>query len=157
MIARAIAILVASVVLAGCAHNPDLTSIQGGESKVFEAPKYEVLGKTSYDQNWIDSQVEGGVAAYGWKRPLPRPPEIDAGAAPVPRKAAPKHARKKSIFRKIKDRILPSKKRKPVETVAPAEPPPVPVVTVPDPVPPPQPAPPPRPRDPVDELLRPSN
>ncbi len=48
-------------------------SVGGGECRVFERPEYAVLGQTRYDQNWIDSNTEAGVAACGWQRPKPRP------------------------------------------------------------------------------------
>ena len=48
-------------------------SVGGGECRVFERPDYAVLGQTRYDQNWIDSNTEAGVAACGWQRPKPRP------------------------------------------------------------------------------------
>jgi hypothetical protein len=52
-------------------------SVGGGECRVFERPKYAVLGQTRYDQNWIDSNTEAGVAACGWQRPKPRPQGLD--------------------------------------------------------------------------------
>lgn len=55
-----------------------------GAKAAFEAPPYAVKGKTSYDQRWIDGQVESGVAAYGWTRPKPRPPEMDAAKTAMP-------------------------------------------------------------------------
>ena len=62
-----------SVVLAGCAGNNLPASVLGGECKIFERPPYVVLGKNTYDQDWIDGTVEAGVASCGWKRPQPRP------------------------------------------------------------------------------------
>lgn len=149
MIMRAITAVLLCVTLAGCAGGKMMTSIPGGEAKVFEAPKYEVLGKTQYDQNWIDSQVEGGVAAFGWQRPLPRPPELDAaGTDNRPRKAAAKHHTKKGLLHRIKKKILP-KRKKVDEPIAIPVSPPAPVIAAPEPPPAP-------PRDPVDELLQPS-
>jgi hypothetical protein len=137
-----------ALLLAGCASDKILTSIPGGESKVFERPPYVVLGKTRYDQNWIDSQVEGGVAAFGWPRPAPRPPQLDAKPGQKIVAAAPK--KKRGLIRRIKDRILPTKT--PAPTEVPVEAPP-PVVATPEPLPPP---PPPPPKSDVDELLNPS-
>ncbi|MCS3725960.1 hypothetical protein [Bradyrhizobium betae] len=71
-----------ALLLAGCASRGP-ASIAGGECRIFEAPKYEVRGRRDYDQDWIDSQVEGGVGGCRWKRPAPRPAAIDAGAAPA--------------------------------------------------------------------------
>lgn len=144
MIARVVAILFA-LLLVGCGGGKTLTSIQGGESKVFEAPPYVVKGKARYDQNWIDSQVEGGVAAFGWPRPAPRPPALDA---PVKKKAAVPPPKKKpvkqSFAKRFKDRVT-----APFQAAPPVVAPP-PVVTIPAPESPP------KPRDAVDELLQPS-
>lgn len=145
MIARVVAILFAAL-LAGCAGGKTITSIQGGESKVFEAPPYVVKGKARYDQNWIDSQVEGGVAAFGWPRPAPRPPEMDA--RPVAKKALPKKPAKQSFAKRFKDRVTaPFQAAPPVVASPPAT-----VAPIPEPPAPP----PPKPRDAVDELLDPS-
>ena len=146
MIARVAAILFASL-LAGCGGGKTLTSIQGGESKVFEAPPYVVKGKARYDQNWIDSQVEGGVAAFGWPRPAPRPPELDAAG----RKSGAVSAKKKqqakpSFAKRFKDRVTAPFKAAPPVLVSP------PIIAAPAPTP----APAPKPRDAVDELLDPS-
>lgn len=150
MIARVFAILISSM-LAGCGGGKTLTSIQGGESKVFEAPPYIVKGKARYDQNWIDSQVEGGVAAFGWPRPAPRPPAIDAPA--VKRKAvalAKKKPAKPSFAKRFKDRVTAPFTASPPLVASP------PVLAAPALEPPAPPAPPPKPRDAVDELLNPT-
>ena len=82
MIPRILALLLVAPLLSGCLKT--LTgSVAGGESQVFERPPYAVRGRTTYDQNWIDSQVEGGVAAFGWERPAPRPPQLDAPPPPA--------------------------------------------------------------------------
>jgi hypothetical protein len=120
-----------------------LTSIPGGESKVFEAPPYAVRGVTKYDQGWIDSQVEGGVAAFGWPRPAARPAAIEKHPAIRP---APAPAKKRGIIKRIKDRVTGKTPAiEPVPYLAPLAPAAVEL----------RPAPPP-PRDRVDELLRPT-
>jgi hypothetical protein len=141
MIARILIISAVGLLLTGCQSGKMLTSIPSGEAKVFEAPPYAVRGVTKYDQGWIDSQVEGGVAAFGWPRPAARPASLDKHPAvrPAP---APK---KRGIIKRIKDRV--TGKTPAIEPV-PYLVPPVPAVE-------PQPAPPP-PRDRVDELLRPT-
>lgn len=149
MIGRFVLLLLVAVSLGGCMQTFNTTSIAGGESKVFEPPPYVVKGKAPYDQRWIDSQVEGGVAAFGWPRPKPRPPEIDAPRAKKKAVAPPK---KRTIVQRIKDRVV-HPFTKPVAPVI--ESPLAPPVVVTAPVQPP-PAPPPKPRDPVDELLQPS-
>lgn len=144
MIKRVLIICCLGLLLAGCATGKGITSIDGGESKVFEAPEYAIRGSTQYDQNWIDSQVEGGVAAFGWPRPKPRPPELDARS--VPRTAVAKAAPSKGFIKRIRDKVATLKPEKPVEFVG------APIVPAVAPRPEP-PAPPPRKRDAVDELL----
>jgi hypothetical protein len=101
-----------------------------------------VRGKKPYDQDWIDSQVEGGVGGCNWKRPAARPASID-GVADV--RPAPAPAKKRGIIKRIKDRVTGENPAiEPVPYLAP----PMPAVE-------PKPAPPP-PRDRVDELLRPT-
>ena len=48
-----------------------------GASNSFVAPKYQVLGKTRYDQKWIDQTTEAGIAGFGWKRPAKRPAALN--------------------------------------------------------------------------------
>lgn len=136
--------LCACAVLLGACQTTGTSSIEGGESRVFERPPWIVLGKTEYDQRWIDSQIEGGVAAFKWERPGPRPAYIDA---PV-RKAKVAPVKKK----RFRDRLhIPWPKARPV-VIEPA-PEPAPVVVA---EPPPPPPPPPPPRSKLDELLHPS-
>ncbi|WP_454629501.1 hypothetical protein [Bradyrhizobium cenepequi] len=146
MILRGIVILLA-LLLAGCGGGKTLTSIQGGESKVFERPPYAVLGKTPYDQNWIDSQIEGGVAAFGWDRPAPRPPELDAKTI---KKVATSKPKKRGLLRRISG-IVRSEKVWPDKTKPVAPTPEFPKAVT-DPGPQHQPP----PRSDVDELLDPS-
>lgn len=127
--------------LAGCVTD-GTGSVAGGECKVFEAPKYAVKGARPYDQDWIDSTIEGGVGACKWERPAPRPAALDA----VP--AAPKKVAK-----------VPLPKKKPLwirmlRFTAPASPkvPEAPPTLTPLPVEPDAPA----PRSAIDELLSPA-
>jgi hypothetical protein len=78
-------LLVASgILLAGCADKNRFASLTGSDGKgggacsAFEAPKYQIKGKTPYDQQWADKTTEAGVAGCQWQRPAPRPPEMDA-------------------------------------------------------------------------------
>ncbi len=138
---RILMIFIAAGLLGGCAGKGP-ASVVGGECRIFERPEYAVRGAKPYDQDWIDSQVEGGVGGCGWKRPAARPASIDG--APAVRHAPPP-AKKPSAFNRFKDRIV-WPKPAPVASgvVAPS-------------VDPAKPAPPPPPpRDRVDELLRPS-
>jgi hypothetical protein len=150
MIGRATGVVLLAACLAGCAK--DLGgSVAGGECKVFERPPYAVQGARRYDQDWIDSTVEGGVGACRWPRPAPRPPEIDA--APPPKVVAVKPEKKRGVIRRIKDRVWPKAAIAPVEPVpamparpvADDAPPPAP------PLPPPKPK--PRPLTAIEELL----
>jgi hypothetical protein len=126
----------ATVAIAGCAGTKLPASVAGGECKIFEAPKYAVRGARAYDQDWIDSNIEGGVGGCGWQRPQARPAAIDGKTAVKPAAQKPK----RGIVERIKDRILPAAAPPTVAQPAPVEPPPLL----------------PRPRDPVDELLNPS-
>lgn len=139
MIARIAALALVVPMLGGCMQTFTGGSIAGGESKVFEAPPYVVKGRAKYDQNWIDSQVEGGVAAFGWQRPKPRPAPLDA--KPVRRKAAPVPKKKPGLIKRIKNRVT----TWPRAAVSPVVD--TPVLPV---------APAALPRDAVDELLNPS-
>jgi hypothetical protein len=62
--------------LAGCVTNDSFATLKGASSS-FVAPKYQVLGKTQYDQKWIDQTTEAGVAGFGWKRPAKRPASLN--------------------------------------------------------------------------------
>lgn len=139
---RVAMLMLLGLLLAGCGHSGP-ASIAGGECKIFEAPQYEVRGKRQYDQDWIDSTVEGGVGGCRWKRPAPRPASIDA--APAPRTAVAKPAKRRGIVARIRDRVMPMKEW-------PAAAPPIapePVVVLP-------PAPAPRPpRSAIERLLEP--
>jgi hypothetical protein len=152
-----------ALALAGCATNPKPASVAGGECRVFERPPYVVLGQTNYDQNWIDGNVEAGVAACKWPRPHIRPDDLKTAGAPL--QVAPAPAQRPSIVSKLKTRVKafkrkaavpkPAPKRAPPPAPAPAPPSPEPPKVEPAPQPPPPP-PPPRKRDPVDELLDPA-
>lgn len=142
---RLVALALLALFLAGCGHSGP-RSIAGGECRIFEAPKYEVRGHRAYDQDWIDSQVEGGVGGCHWNRPAPRPASIDAGAAAAPGAAKP--ARRRGIIARIRDRVLPARSQFPA-SAPPIEP--APAIAPPAP---PQPAPAP-PRSALERLLQP--
>lgn len=134
--ARLVLLLLAPL-LGGCATTGG--SVAGSECKVFEPPRFAVRGRAAYDQDWIDSTIEGGIGACRWKRPAVRPASLDARPAPRPAIAP---AKKRGLVRKIKDRIWPA------VPSAPAAPPAVEITAPPAP-----PAPPPRRA--IDELLHP--
>jgi hypothetical protein len=111
---------------------------------VFERPEYTVVGQTRYDQNWIDSNTEAGVAACGWQRPKPRP---QAQGKPARAKHhAPAKKKRPGLMGRIKNTVSPSAG---AQTSAPP--------AIPKPEPPSIPAAPAAPRGPVDELLEPTD
>jgi hypothetical protein len=99
-----------------------------------------VIGRTRYDQNWIDSNTEAGIAACGWQRPKPRPRGLSKATGG--KQLAPAKRKQPGLISRIKRAVVPS-------ASAQASPP----------VPEQQllPAAPATPRDPVDELLEPSD
>jgi hypothetical protein len=139
MIARLALLAVAALWLAGC-QTIGPASVKNGECKIFERPEYAVRGKRTYDQDWIDSQVEGGVGGCGWRRPKPRPASFDAIVAPKAATIAPK---KRGLLKRFRDRVTAPWPNLPTAAVEPL--PAQPIVKA---------AP---PRDPVDELLFPDS
>ena len=137
-----IAALFLTVALAGCAGTKLPASVAGGECRIFEAPPYEVRGKTTYDQDYIDGNVEAGIGGCGWKRPAARPPGLDA--RPKANKPAVHKAPKKKpgFLARVKARVI-GKPVAPVPYIV--APPPASTVAEPTPAP--------APRDPVYELL----
>lgn len=77
MWSRALAILLVSFVLAACQHDDSIGSILKGECQLVKSPPYAVLGKTSYDQAWINETTEGIVTGCRQPRPKARPKELD--------------------------------------------------------------------------------
>lgn len=71
-------IILCCPILAGCAHSGAIGSIEGGECKLTRTPQYAVLGKTSYDQGWVNRTTEALVRGCRQPRPKARPPELDA-------------------------------------------------------------------------------
>jgi hypothetical protein len=142
MIWRLVLLSAVAASLAGC-QTTGPASVKGGECRVFERPEYAIRGARQYDQDWVDSQIEGGVGACGWKRPAARPASLDA--APGQKVAPTFKAKKRGLIKRIKDRVV-HPFTKPVAPIVESPP----VASVPAPV---VQAPPPR--DPVDELLHP--
>lgn len=139
--ARLCVLALLAAALGGCTQTLS-GSVAGGESKVFERPPFVVKGKAPYDQRWIDSQIEGGVAAYGWKRPAPRPASLDA--QPARKAAPPAPVKKRGVIKRIKDAFVPQPATPFVDRFTPAIETPLTRI-----------APRAAPRDPVDELLHP--
>ena len=74
----AISGLAIGTLLAGCATD-NVGTIDAGAA--LPRANYQVLGKTKYDQTWIDKTIEGEVAGFGFSRPLKRPASLDAAPA----------------------------------------------------------------------------
>ena len=118
-------------------------SVGGGECRVFERPEYVVLAQTPYDQNWIDSNTEAGVAACGWQRPKSRP---QARGRPPEANHRTRPKQKPGLIGRFERAAASSASAK---SSAPA--------TMPTSAPPSVPAAPAASRDPIDEQLEPTN
>lgn len=79
---RTAGLIAACLGLAGCASG-SVGSIQGGECKIVKVPPYVVLGKTGYDQRWINVTTESIVVGCRQPRPQARPASLDAPPPPV--------------------------------------------------------------------------
>lgn len=96
-------LFVLALTLAGCGtHRP--ASVRGGECQVFERPEYVVLGRSAYDQKWIDGNIEAGIAACQWDRPAKRPESLQQ-ARPAQTKAV---KRKPTLRERVKAIIRPA-------------------------------------------------
>ena len=101
-----VALLASAPILGGCFQTGPVGSTVGGECRIVSAPRYEVLGKTSFDQRWISDTTEAIVVGCRQPRPGRRPPGLDP--APVKTVAvAPVTAAK--IARQVQ--AMPPKKR----------------------------------------------
>lgn len=77
-----------------------------GACAAFDRPEFRVLGKTAYDQQWIDKQTEAGVAGCGWARPSERPLEWDKPLSGPVKATAPALAGKKpGVWSRVKARF----------------------------------------------------
>lgn len=70
--------MVLGTLLVGCASS-NVGTLDAGAA--LPRATYQVLGKTRYDQTWIDKTIEGEVAGFGFKRPLRRPASFNANPA----------------------------------------------------------------------------
>ncbi|WP_456681659.1 hypothetical protein [Bradyrhizobium sp. USDA 3311] len=84
-----------------------MASVTGGESNALKGPEFVVKGATDFDQRWIDETTEAGIAALGWKRPEPRPPEWDKPLSRDVAQAAPRPASvaKQPQKKRLRDRV----------------------------------------------------
>lgn len=136
---RVLALLALAPLLGGCLHTLG-GSVAGTECKFLERPEYAVRGARPYDQDWIDSTVEGAVGACKWQRPAPRPAELDEPKAAIAPKVVVKPAKKPGVLGRIKA-AWPVKQAVPVVGIPAAPESPAPVAA-------------PIPCRPIDELLR---
>lgn len=73
----------------------------GGECRIARTPDYAVLGRTSYDQRWIDVTTEGLVAGCDQPRPKARPASLDARPKAQPKPAPAAAPKKKTIRERV--------------------------------------------------------
>lgn len=59
---------IAALMLSACVS--DRAASIKGACDAFQAPAAPVRGKARADQRWIDGQIESGVSACGWRRPV---------------------------------------------------------------------------------------
>lgn len=85
--------------LAGCASSQFATLKTAGQD--FPQAEFQVLGKTKYDQIWIDKTIEAEVAGFGFKRPARRPPGLDSATIVV----QPVSVEKPSLITAIKKKL----------------------------------------------------
>lgn len=78
------------VLAVGMCQHADVGSILGGECKLVHSPQYAVLGRTSYDQIWINQTTEAVVTGCNQDRPKVRPASLDAPKKAAVTAAAPK-------------------------------------------------------------------
>jgi hypothetical protein len=73
-------LVVSGTLLQGCAGKTEFATLKpAGEA--FPQAQYQVLGKTRYDQTWIDKTTEAELVGFGFKRPQKRPASFDAAPA----------------------------------------------------------------------------
>jgi hypothetical protein len=73
--------------LTGCATD-NVGTLDAGAA--LPRAQYQILGKTKYDQAWVDKTIEGEVAGFHFARPQKRPPSMDTATVVVtPAKAGP--------------------------------------------------------------------
>jgi hypothetical protein len=78
-LATALGIPLLGLALSSCA--PATFATFAGAKASLPHAEYQVLGKTKYDNTWINKTIEAEVAGFGMKRPLRRPPSLDARPA----------------------------------------------------------------------------
>ncbi len=57
-----------AIALAGC-QTAKPASV-AGECAIFRAPAHAVQGVAAQDRRWINVNIEAGIAACGWERPM---------------------------------------------------------------------------------------
>lgn len=138
----------------GACATTKLPGSAAGLCDIIPKAKYAVLGKTQYDQDFVDEAVTAG-ASCGHPAPEARPAELDK--APIVQ-APPAVARKPTLRERLKRTI--SRRPGTVDPVASPIVVPASLPQIGQPLPPPDPEPPtpaalPKPRSPVEMLLDP--
>lgn len=112
------------ILLAGCANGKFVTLEAAGKS--FPQAEYQVLGKTRYDQTWIDKTIEAEVAGFGFERPRRRPANLSGSVVVVTPATAEKPTIIRAVMSRFKKKPVPVPETKPVVIPAPAvvQPPP---------------------------------
>ena len=101
--------------LQGCATD-NVGTLDAGAA--LPRAQYQILGKTKYDQAWVDKTIEGEVAGFHFARPLKRPASLDAakvvvmpakpGVLPIVTQTIPAVvtvAKKPSLLRRLNDKV----------------------------------------------------
>ena len=103
---RTIAVLVAGlgILLSACASSKPFATVDGFCAALEQGgakPTNQILGRTSYDQPWIDETTEGLVAGCQWQRPAPRPAAWDMPTRVVGGKVVPV-PKKRSVWNRLR-------------------------------------------------------
>ena len=87
------------ILLLGCANNnANRLVYPAGIGTALPKAEYQVLGKSRYDQTWIDKTIEAEVAGFGFDRPKRRPASFDA---PAKKKQAKLPVKKPSLIHRV--------------------------------------------------------
>lgn len=109
-LASATLLLGSSLLLGGCFQTATVGSV-GGECRLVSTPQYAVLGKTSYDQRWINRTTESLVAGCRQPRPGARPPSLDPQVKAQVASLTPKEKARAVTAVRQAAKTLPPKKR----------------------------------------------
>ncbi len=97
LLTKHLTVVALALMLAACGTSRP-ASVTEGECKLVSAPEYAVLGKTKYDQEWIDDTTERLVGGCLQARPKARPEEWDD----TPVKTVPLPPKKPSLWQRFR-------------------------------------------------------